>query len=231
MNGLLKSGVFAVCMGLAAAAGAAEGINPFGIKLPERLEDLKAVAYEDAKAGFSFRNWYGALFFQEIHHYDDPQLGYSLAYASPAGTNVTVYVYDLDLQVPTGTRSELVVSQFRESAEAVRVSNRYASVEDLTDASILSPHFLQAAHVITTHEGMTVKSYTLLRGQNGHFIKIRITGDSPAMEGRLVEFLKYLSADLGVEDSAHYHTISTIDDARTAFILRPDSGAASRTVI
>lgn len=201
--GLLTGALLAACLSLVSgAANAAQVQNPFGIELPSSMEDMMSVAHQDEEAGFSFMKGYSAFYFQGLRRYEDPRLGYSLAYASPAGTDISVYVYDLGMRVPDGTGSELVSAQLDQASSAIAESGRYAAVEALAAAPALSPHFLQSAQAITTRDGLVLKSYTLLRGQNGHFIKIRVTGVSEAMESRLVGFLKYLAADLGVDDPA-----------------------------
>lgn len=167
------------------------------IKLPESIEDATAIALNDPETGFSFKKWYSAFFFQTHQTYDDPRLGYSLAYASPAGTSISVYVYHYGHdQISDGVTGPEIVSQLNTSVEGLENSNRYANVT-AQQRPTLSAHFAQAFHELELSNSIQVNSYTLLRGQNGKYVKIRATGNSEAMESRLTSFLTELLLDLG----------------------------------
>gem|GEM_PF-962350 len=191
---LMRSFVFGLLALIACQAYAA---NPFGIEMPE-LDDWGAVAHEDAGAGFVFRNSYSVYFFQEVHKYDNPRLGYSLIYASHPGTIITVYVYGDGMEsIPDGITSPRVKKQLNSADKALTQSGQYLSVVEETRPD-LSFGFLQAFHLIKLKNGAEVKSYTLLRAQNQHFVKVRITGQSFLMEPRVSEFLCHLEIDLGI---------------------------------
>ena len=171
--------------------------NPFGVDLPKSIDDFGAIAYEDPSSGFTFKKAYSAFFFQGHHAYDDPRLGYSLAYASPTQTSISVYVYNYGLEdIPTGTESNLVENQLISSVKGIRDSGRYLQVSEEVRPA-LSPHFLQSFQKITLNQGDTLKSYMLLRGERGHFVKVRVTGYSEALERRVADFLHYMLQDLG----------------------------------
>lgn len=194
-------GVILICLGLIGDVGAAGSENIFGIKTPQSLEEMMSIVHEDAEAPFKFKMTYSAYFFQGKQHYDDPRLGYSLAYASVAGTDISVYVYDLGMTgISNGTQSEEVAAELVKASRALTDSDRYIRVQQQSASPLFSPHFLQATHTLTTSDGASLYSHTLVRGQHGYFIKVRITGTSSGMEGRLVDFFKYLAIDVGIEE-------------------------------
>jgi len=175
--------------------------NVFGVVMPESIEDLDALAgfvYEDTKANLSFKGWYGAYMYQTKQEYGDPGLGYSLAYATASGEFLSVYVYDSNQSgIPDGTESQVVAEELAQSARGVVAAGQYGPVVE-QDAAPLSPHFAQVFHTGTLPNGERLKSYTLLRGQNSHFIKVRATGISAGMDARVSGFLEYLAEDLGL---------------------------------
>jgi len=181
---------------------AADANNIFGVVLPESLEDMDALAYEDSNAGLSFHKWYGSYFFQGMQEYDDPGLGYSLTYATPSRSFISVYVYTLGRpNIPDGADSDVVAAELAQSAQAVGLSGQYGAVVE-EEAEPLSPHFAQVFHRTSarTDNGEPLVSYTLLRGQNGHFIKVRLTGSDRELRTRGTGLLEYLVADLGLEE-------------------------------
>jgi hypothetical protein len=179
--------------------------NP--IKVPESIEDATAIALHDTETGFAFKKWYSAFFFQSHHTYEDARLGYSLAYASPAGTSISVYVYDYGHdQIPNGVDGPKIVAQLNTAVEGLVKSNRYANVA-AQQRPTLSTHFAQAFHELELSNSIQVKSYTLLRGQNGRYVKIRATGNSEAMELRVASFLAELLQDLGTVEPEGHPTI------------------------
>ncbi len=179
----------------------ANGENVFGIELPSSPEDASAIAYLDDDSGFAFKKWYGAFFFQERYVYDNPRLGYSLQYASPAGTDITVYVYSYGLDgILDGVSDPRVNEQLASAARALSASKRYSSVEAL-DGRVLSAHFLQASHELELENGARIKSYILVGGQDDHFLKLRVTGTSGALEPRVSQFIEQMLASLGVANN------------------------------
>jgi hypothetical protein len=180
---------------LAAAAGAD---NIFGVEMPSSLEDFDAVAYNDAEVDVAFRKLYASFFFQEKREYGSPELGYSLGYATPSLEFITIYVYDNGLaDIPNGSEAELIARELAVAAEAIESAGQYGQISEHT-AESLSPHFAQVFHMGTAPSGEAIKSYTLLRGHRDHFIKLRITGATQALEPRSAAFLEYLAADLGL---------------------------------
>lgn len=105
------------------------------------------------------------------------------------------------IRIPDGTDSMLVANELMNSSREIADSGQYARVEQSASSSPLSPHFAQACHTITTNAGQRLKSYTLLTGKNGYFIKLRMTGPDQTIEPHLVDFLRYLVEDLGLEST------------------------------
>ena len=188
-----------LCWGLAVVGHAAESGNIFGISLPRSIDEMFETAHEDPDAGFRFQKGYSALFFQGIRHYDDPRLGYSLAYAAVNDIRISVYVFDLGMDdIPDGTDSAQVRDELARSDQELSASGQYAGVEVRTAAGQLSPHFAQSSHTISITAEQTVCSYPFVWDKNGYFVNLRVPG-SAGMEPHLIAFLADLAADLGIE--------------------------------
>ena len=95
---------------------------------------------------------------------------------------------------------QVMRDELASSSRAIAQSGQYARVEALTEPAALSPHFIQSAQRLTTANGQQLMSYVLLRGQNGYFVKVRVTGPQGVGPG-VTEFLKYVARDIGIENS------------------------------
>lgn len=191
---------------LVTATQGAEQNNVLGIRVPDSLDEMLGTVHEDPDTGFRFRGGYSAYLYQGLRQYDDPELGYSLGYAAPNGTDLSVYVYDMGVaDIPNGPDSALVAQQLTDAERGIAASGRYTQVQRLLEPPRLSPHFAQYSHLLTTSAGQPIKSHTFVRGQSNRFIKVRVTGSAgEALEPRVAAFLEQLSAGLGIAEATEH---------------------------
>jgi hypothetical protein len=122
----------------------------------------------------------------KIRTYDEPGLGYSLAYTKP-GFTATVYVYNRGLKkVPDGPKSDEVKDEMKRLADeidAVTKRGVYKSFKELGKEEIVplgkgkgAPSTLRRRFEIERKDG-TVLSEGYVTGFKNHFLKIRISHD------------------------------------------------------
>ena len=81
-------------------------------------------------------------------------------------------------------------------AEMVR-RGEYVATERV-DLAQMSKAWLQVSHDIQLPGGEAIKSYSFMRVQNGHFVKLRISGPSEGAKARLPVFLVGVSRAIGL---------------------------------
>lgn len=184
---------------LVAPATAAEFSPALGIRVPGSIEELFAVVHEDTAAGLKFIGAYSSFLFQGVREYQSPELGYSLGYVAPNGSQLSIYVYDMGIaDIPDGVDSPLLQKELADAEQGIAVSGNYSRVQRVVAPERLSPHFVQYTHLLTTPDGEAVRSHTLVRGQNGRFVKLRVTGTEARLDDKVRQALDYLVADLGI---------------------------------
>lgn len=185
MRSLLLVLVFAM------SVGQAEEISPF-----------EQIAYEDPATGFKFAQMVSSYRFQQRVDYGDARLGYGIEYLEITGTTASIIVYDLGLQaIPDGTNDSKVLEEFKkvdQSIAALVQRGQYKSAAKLENFRPLSKAWLQASHEIKYPDGRTVKSYSFMRGQNGKFVKIRISATSEGTYARLPGFILGMTRAVGL---------------------------------
>ncbi len=181
------------------SAAGTESITGRELKVPLSMEEIFAIAHDDPVARVKFRNGYSSFFIQQIEQYEGPRLGHRLDYAAFNGVYISVYVYNNGItDIPDGPTSNLVREQLADAVSEIIAYSQYQDIDEIVMAPRLSPHFLQTSHILTNPIGARQTSYSLLRGQNGHFIKIRATGRSQQNARHIETFVEFLVNDLGI---------------------------------
>jgi len=159
--------------------------------------DPGAVAYEDPFTGFKFPQLLGSFKFQRQGQLERVQLGYGVTYVEPTGATATIIVYDMNLSgIQDGTTDARVQEEFATIDRAIGAFARqggYRSATRIDNVQQLSKAWLQANHELIRADGRRALSYSFIRGQNGRFVKIRITTPSQATYARLPVFLLSVS--------------------------------------
>lgn len=146
---------------LGAGAGEADiDLKEVGVKLPPTVSGIRFISRRD----FPIR-----------------ELGYGVNYSNKMCT-VSLIVYDLGKKgIPNGKDNELVLGQFKQGIKDVEQGERSGFIRNLRhqkgDLGLpkeVAAKFVAAGFTFDVKEG-PCKSYLLLGGQSGHFLKIRIT--------------------------------------------------------
>ncbi|MEW6303957.1 MAG: hypothetical protein AB1705_10830 [Verrucomicrobiota bacterium] len=138
--------------------------------------------FHDAKLGLTFPKEIKTFERSEWHRFDEPELGYSVAYNSLTSA-VTVYVYHGGLKrIQSGAGKE-AKQQFEQAKRDILMAQRlggYRSVKPLGDTEIKlggetnGLTALKATFEIARNEGETM-SMLVLTGHKNHFVKLRCT--------------------------------------------------------
>ena len=119
----------------------------------------------------------------EVHRFDDPRLGYSVAYQSRAGLAATVYVYDKGIaSIPDGASEVARAELARASDDIVEAKRRgrWQSVEggqprETRLGSGPRPLAAWAASLRLGHAEGEVLSDLFVTDRRGEFVKVRCT--------------------------------------------------------
>ncbi|MDM3872203.1 hypothetical protein QSV34_12685 [Porticoccus sp. W117] len=212
-----KLTVFVLCLFLSGQA--------FSLPSKEMLDKAKLattspseVAFDDKENGFKFtRALTGYYFFNDKHVFEQEGLGYTVSYFDLTGTSITVYVYDKKRSDIQNGHSKPVSDELKSVISGIRGAGKYSEISNNILAPILSPDYSQISIIGKSDDGARIKDYTLMRGQNGKFIKVRITGKSPRMEERVSGFMIVLSEALGVEEAAKSWSKVVHSDDKSGF--------------
>jgi hypothetical protein len=169
------------------------------IPAEERPHDR--IVYEEPASGFRFPQMIAAYELVDTDDYGR-QLGTAIHYAETADSKASIYVYNKGFgNLANGTgdlRLRHELSAIDDSlAELVR-RGEYVSVERVDIGPALSKAWLQVSHDIRLPGGKTLQSYSFMRVQNGHFVKLRISGPPEGSQGRLPGFLLGVSRAIGL---------------------------------
>ncbi len=148
----------------------------------------------------------GKYAFEEKIDYEKTQgLGYELRFRSEDGL-ISIFVYDINFKnIPEGISAELIKEEHSFAKDDVKKAEsmgRYRNVKD----SVINPSlnkelqgkYLTASYTFDIPSG-GCKSYLLVRGYNGQFLKIRATlyiVNDVVNEDGLLFFLKTLNEKL-----------------------------------
>jgi hypothetical protein len=159
-------------------------LKELGISLPKKLANFEYLGTKEFKP---------------------KALGYSVGYGN-ARCQVTLYVYDFDQKgIPAGKDGQAVKDQLQRSVEDVRIlekQGRYKNVEQLKDTLPLSKTVLNtfaAAGFAFDFDGKRCKSYILLTGHSGYFVKVRVTQyvvDNQTNDEEMAAFLEAVEKKL-----------------------------------
>jgi hypothetical protein len=159
------------------------------------------IAHEDVFTGFKFPQLLGAFRFQNRVQYAHVDLGYGLNYVETTGATATIVVYDLNRRaIANGTLDANVIEEFGKLEDAIATMARQTGYQGVTRIEVpqLSKGWLQVAHELARPDGRKAFSYSFLRGQQGKFVKIRITTSSQGTFARLPIFLLGVSRAIGM---------------------------------
>jgi hypothetical protein len=163
------------------------------------------IAFEDVFSGFRFPQLLGSFSFQNRVEYAYVDLGYGMNYVDRTGATATIVVYTLNQQgIANGTEDARVLEEFGKldaQIAAFARQSRFASMSRI-DTPRLSKAWLQATHDLMRQDGRGARVYSFIRGQNGRFVKIRITSPSEATLARLPGFLLGVSRAIGMLNAA-----------------------------
>lgn len=166
-----------------------------------------ACAYFDPRAGISFPETIGDFYFDERIEYGPTDLGYGMNYRTVDGIRGTVIVYDLGLaDIQNGTQGQRVQAEILQAHNDIRFAAEhgyYESVDTLDNVSGFPNGFRRMSYSIIQEGYPPLRSHLLLRGQNGHFIKVRATGpDNLAIDDSVSAFARQLLEVLDPADDA-----------------------------
>jgi hypothetical protein len=151
------------------------------------------VAFQDPQTGFRFMQMMATYRFQRKLDYGSPQLGWGVAYVENTGATATITVYDLGQQgIPDGINDSRVREEFRTIDESIMrlvQKGEYKSAKRIARLQPLNKDWLQDNHEILLPGGKTVNSYSFIRGRNGKFVKVRVTGAPEGTYARLPPFM------------------------------------------
>jgi hypothetical protein len=160
------------------------------------------IVHEDPFAGFRFPRVVSGFTFQTKVQYPRVGLGYGVNYVDRIGTTATIIVYDMnETGIADGTTGPGVLKQFDEidaSIAQMAQQTGYRAVQRAANVQPLSKAWLQANHELVRPDGRRSFSYSFLRGQNGKYVKIRVTAASNAGYARLPLFLLGVSRAIGM---------------------------------
>ena len=160
------------------------------------------IVHEDPFAGFKFPRVISGFTFQTKVQYPRVGLGYGMNYADRSGTTVTIVVYDMnETGIADGTAGAGVSRQFDDIDTAIAQlaqQTGHRGVEKAANVQPLSKAWLQANHELIRPDGRRTFTYSFLRGQNGKYVKIRVTASSNAVYARLPLFLLGVSRAIGM---------------------------------
>lgn len=162
----------------------------------------------DNHNGFAFKEMMGPFKFYRKLDFNDSRLGYGLNYKT-AGSSaerslVTVIFYDLGLKdIENGVKDARVIKQFENAFKDVRIfvtRGNYRSVKILKQSTVKDDNYLVLNMIITAPSGLTLKSSIFMRGQNGKFVKIRVSGPNNEESDKLMlKVVKEISLVLGIK--------------------------------
>ncbi|VAW82055.1 hypothetical protein MNBD_GAMMA12-796 [hydrothermal vent metagenome] len=162
----------------------------------------------DNRNGYNFTKNIGPFKFYRKLDFKDPRLGYGLNYRTSGGIKqrsiVTIIIYDLGMKnITAGISDQRVIKQFENAFRDIKTfvsRGNYKSVKRLDQSSVKNKDYLALNMLITIPRGLTLKSNILMRGHNGKFIKIRISGPNNAESDKLaLTVLKQISLILGLK--------------------------------
>ncbi len=161
----------------------------------------------DKRNGYTFTKNIGPFQFHRKLDFQDPRLGYGLNYRTSGNYKqrsiVTIIIYDLGMKnIATGLKDKRVINQFENAFKDIELfvsRGNYKSVKRLAQSSVKNKNYLALNMLITIPTGLALKSNVLMRGHQGQFIKIRISGPNNAESDKLaLTVLKKISLILGV---------------------------------
>jgi hypothetical protein len=163
------------------------------------------IVFEDVFSGFRFPPLLGSFSYQNRVEYAHVDLGYGMNYLDRTGAAATIVVYSLNQHgIANGTGDAHVLEEFEKLDNEIAAfarQGRYASMSRI-EAPQLSKAWLQATHELVRPDGRRARVYSFIRGQNGRFVKIRITTPSEATLARLPGFLLGVSRAIGMLNAA-----------------------------
>jgi hypothetical protein len=130
--------------------------------------------------GIALPKTIGELRYKGRHEYGDG-LGYSVAYFNKMCL-VTIYVYDRGQKgIPAGKAGQAVKDELKASTDEMAVAEKNGAYKNLKrmDGQPPLPEAVLAKFAAAGYtfdiQGGGCKSYVLVTGHNGHFIKVRAT--------------------------------------------------------
>lgn len=154
-------------------------------------------AYVDKNTGFLFPTLIAEFVYDNKREYGDPGLGYGLNYWYKKEVLATIIVYNLGIKdIQDGTNGSQVLSQYNQAkSEIVRSveAGHYELVTQLQDLRIFSDAFLTVSYSIIGKDNSNKRSHLFVRGQEGYFIKVRVTANnSETNDKKVAKFLEEL---------------------------------------
>jgi len=167
--------------------------------------------FSHKETGINFPAKLGHLELEGVKKYDNKALGVSVRYAGPHLLKADVYVYHMGLRgIPNGIESTIITNHFSQVVEEVKnmeETGRYVSVVSVSRGVTsvgAHPNLWPTLYECFTYQQKVGtseprKSYLLLTGYKGHFVKIRFTyllRQEAEGEALRTEFLKDFGAYL-----------------------------------
>jgi hypothetical protein len=146
----------------------------------------------------------GKLKFKQRQDYDKfgPGLGYSVGYNNPASWG-TIYVYDRTLtEIPSGKEGKLIEQELKTAGSDLELAEKkgiYKNLKRIEEEPQLPKSVLEKFAVSAytyEYQGRLCKSYTLVTGYKGRFVKIRATQyftDEKTNDEEFFEFLEEIA--------------------------------------
>jgi hypothetical protein len=168
---------------------------------PSARPAVDGIAYEDPFTGFMFPQHLGSFSFQRHTRFERVQLGYGVSYVERTGATATISIYDMSLSgIETGTADPRLQDEYEKMDQAILAAARHTGYRGASraDGVQLSKAWLQINHELLRADGRIERSYSFIRGQNGRFVKIRVTTSAEATYARLPVFLLGVSRAIGM---------------------------------
>jgi hypothetical protein len=161
---------------------------------------LERIAYTDPASGFAFPEMIAA--YQYVQAVDlGPRMGKGIHYVEIAGAKASVYVYDKEFgNLADGLDDPRLRVELNEIDAGLSAMVRNGDYQRTlrVDVQPFSKGWRQLSHEIQLPDGQMLRSYSFMRVQNGHFVKIRVTSGSESSVARIPSFLLGVSRVVGM---------------------------------
>lgn len=171
-----------------------------GIGLPAYAQSVRSAIsaeIEIAKIeGYSFPRQLAGLQRNGKTDYRIPGAGFSVSYGVPGETWFDIYIYDRQLDLPSGPALHLARKELESAIDDVHASIKAGGYQSVTLHGQSTSGPFAKAYLRITQGGRERNSVILVTVNNGNFVKIRLTstGDADRFAQSLAnEYSRFLS--------------------------------------